>query len=531
MDEQSKRIWHGAFLLTIAMFIVKILSVVYRIPYQNITGNTGFYVFQQVYPFYGIASAFALAGFPVALSRLLSERSEGLLEKERGTIIRSAFTAFIAAGLLLFLLVFFASAKIASWMGDPGLQLPIQATSLIYLTVPFVAVFRGIFQGFEQMKPTAFSQVAEQFIRVACIIGFSYYFISHGYNVYIAGAGASAGSAVGSLAGLLVLVLYFYRSGSRKKSWIVGSKPSRKIGFQLLSAGLLLSLSSMILLLFQLADAFTFVNLLQQNGVSLGEARSLKGIFDRAQPLLQLGTVIATSISLAAVPAVAAAKVRLDSARIQKICGISIKAVFIIGLAASAGLAVIIEPVNRMLFESAEGSLEIAVLGISILTVSLFLVSTGLLQGMGYSTYPVMSVSAAFIVKVAGNLAMMPLWGPMGASFATVLASIAAAAINLVILERTTGFAAAEKFYGIRIGGAAAVMSLTAWIIKSGLDRVMTESRSADAVISLAASAGGGVALFVALATAKVFKVEELVRIPKLQKLQHMLKRWKERRS
>lgn len=51
MDDQSKRIWQGAVVLALAMVIVKILSVVYRIPYQNITGDTGFYVFQQVYPF------------------------------------------------------------------------------------------------------------------------------------------------------------------------------------------------------------------------------------------------------------------------------------------------------------------------------------------------------------------------------------------------------------------------------------------------------------------------------------------------
>ncbi|MGG1572711.1 putative polysaccharide biosynthesis protein [Fictibacillus sp. NRS-1165] len=531
MDEHSKRIWHGALLLTIAMFIVKILSVVYRIPYQNITGDTGFYVFQQVYPFYGIASTFALAGFPVALSRVLSERSDNLGDTERGTIIQSGFTAFFAAGLLLFLVLFLGSAKIAFWMGDPGLQVPIQATSFIYLTVPIVAVFRGIFQGCEQMKQTAVSQVTEQSVRVACIIGFSYYFISHGYNVYMAGAGASIGSVAGSLAGLLVLAIYFYRSENRKKGWTIGLKPSIQTGFQLLSAGILLSISSMILLLFQLADAFTFVNLLRQNGMDPAEARSLKGIFDRAQPLLQLGTVIATSVSLAAVPAVAAAKMHMDYGRIQKTCGISIKAVFIIGLAAAAGLAVIIEPVNRMLFESTEGSLEIAVLGISILTVSLFLVSTGLLQGLGCSTVPVMSVSASFIAKITGNFVLMPLWGSLGASFATVLASVAAAAINLVILERKTAFAAAGKFHGIRIGGAAAVMSLAAWLIKSGLDQVLAESRISDAVISIAASAGGGIALLAALTTAKVIEAEELVSILRLQKLQHVLKRWTERRS
>ncbi|MDM5196837.1 polysaccharide biosynthesis protein [Fictibacillus enclensis] len=529
MDDQSKRIWQGAVVLALAMVIVKILSVVYRIPYQNITGDTGFYVFQQVYPFYGIASTFALAGFPVALSRILSESGE--MATHRKKRVQEAFTAFFAAGILLFFLLFFGSAHIASWMGDARLQLPIQATSFIYLLVPFVAVFRGIFQGAEQMKPTAYSQVVEQSIRVLCIIGFSYYFMSQGYSVYTAGAAATSGSVVGALAGLLVLFLFFSREQKERRWMRPRFIAPGKGSVQLLSAGLLLSLCSMILLLFQLADAFTFVNFLSKSGIALESARKIKGIFDRAQPLLQLGTVIATSLSLAAVPAVAAAKRRGDDTSVRKICSLSIKVVFIIGLAAAAGLGVIIEPVNTMLFENKEGSLEIAVLGLSILPVSLFLTSTGLLQGLGSTIYPVISVLLAFLLKIAGNAVLMSSLHELGASAATVLASFLAAGINLVFLEKRTGFAAAEKFYGVRIGSAVALMALSAWLIKSGLAAALPETRTASAVISLGASAGGGIVLLAALLLAKVFRADDLMRIPKLQKIQHILSRWKERRS
>ncbi|MFP3491114.1 oligosaccharide flippase family protein, partial [Staphylococcus sp. SIMBA_130] len=50
------------------------LSVGYRIPYQNITGDIGFYVYQQIYPFYSIAIILATYGFPVVISRLISEQ-------------------------------------------------------------------------------------------------------------------------------------------------------------------------------------------------------------------------------------------------------------------------------------------------------------------------------------------------------------------------------------------------------------------------------------------------------------------------
>ncbi len=64
-NEQVKKTMKGALILSIASLIAKILSAVYRIPFENIVGNTGFYVYQQVYPIYGIGVAFALTGFPV----------------------------------------------------------------------------------------------------------------------------------------------------------------------------------------------------------------------------------------------------------------------------------------------------------------------------------------------------------------------------------------------------------------------------------------------------------------------------------
>ncbi|MEL5941172.1 oligosaccharide flippase family protein, partial [Tetragenococcus halophilus] len=54
-----KTMMEGAFILTIASFIAKVLSAIYRIPFQNIVGDEGFYVYQQVYPIYGIAMTFA----------------------------------------------------------------------------------------------------------------------------------------------------------------------------------------------------------------------------------------------------------------------------------------------------------------------------------------------------------------------------------------------------------------------------------------------------------------------------------------
>ncbi|WP_051006538.1 oligosaccharide flippase family protein [Liquorilactobacillus vini] len=72
--QPNNLILRGTVLLTLSSLIIKILSAVYRIPFQNLVGNTGFYIYQQVYPLYGLGMTFALSGFPVFISKKVAEQ-------------------------------------------------------------------------------------------------------------------------------------------------------------------------------------------------------------------------------------------------------------------------------------------------------------------------------------------------------------------------------------------------------------------------------------------------------------------------
>ena len=72
-DWNMKTYMKGAAMLTIAAIIVKLLSAVYRVPFQNLVGDEGFYIYQQVYPFIGIITTWTSFGFAVALSKILSD--------------------------------------------------------------------------------------------------------------------------------------------------------------------------------------------------------------------------------------------------------------------------------------------------------------------------------------------------------------------------------------------------------------------------------------------------------------------------
>lgn len=89
----------GAVILSCAGLAAKILSAFYRIPFQNIVGNTGFYVYQQVYPIYGIGMTFALSGFPVYISKLIAEQEN---ELHRLQLSRQIFLVLACFGIFVF---------------------------------------------------------------------------------------------------------------------------------------------------------------------------------------------------------------------------------------------------------------------------------------------------------------------------------------------------------------------------------------------------------------------------------------------
>ncbi|KHF28476.1 putative cell division protein YtgP [Anoxybacillus sp. BCO1] len=289
----------GAFILTLAALFTKILSAFYRIPYQNIAGDVGFYIYQQVYPFYGIFLALSTYGYPVAISKLIAQNKQPTYEF---AVARLSFYFLSFISVIMFSILYFGASFFAIMMGDDQLAPLIRVISFAFLLLPFTSVLRGYFQGREEMIPTAVSQVVEQFIRVVAILFLSFLLLHRGFTVYEAGAGAMFGSLIGSFAALFVLVAYMLRRRMNAYTGIqLPKQEKRKVLSFLAIHGVTICLANMVLVLMQLVDSFTLLPLLRQAGLH-ELAKTAKGIYDRGQPFIQLGTVAATSFSLALVP-------------------------------------------------------------------------------------------------------------------------------------------------------------------------------------------------------------------------------------
>lgn len=406
----------GTIVLTLATLIVKILSAIYRIPYQNVVGDIGYYVYQQAYPFYAIFLLLVTQGFPVVLSKLLIEARDNSLELEMYTA-NYVKKMLIIFSLLCFSSLFIFSKHLSLLMGDSYLSPVIKMISFVYLLLPFLAYRRGITQSHYNFVPTAISQLVEQTIRVVVIILSAVILSSAGYSVYKVAEGAFLGAFIGGAFSLVVLSRYTNPLTSTTRELTISKQKKKQIRKKFYIYTFSIGTTCLLMIFFQLAESINLYRLLLENHSEM-EAKILKGVYDRAWPLIQLGLVIATSLALNIIPVITSEKSKekqLDTIRS------AVKLTVIISLAASIGLIAIMKPTNMFLFTDMKGTMVLQVLALCIFFGSIIITLSSILQGLGDMYTSAVTILIGFILKVVLNSWIVPSFGLMGAAITTVI--------------------------------------------------------------------------------------------------------------
>lgn len=98
--------------------------------------------------------------------------------------------------------------------GDEDLVRVMRSLSWAVVIFPSMSVLRGFFQGFNNMKPYALSQIAEQIIRVIWMLLATFFIMKIGTGDYVTAVVQSTFAAfIGMLASYGVLFFYLLEGG------------------------------------------------------------------------------------------------------------------------------------------------------------------------------------------------------------------------------------------------------------------------------------------------------------------------------
>ena len=158
-SEKTNSFLSGVFILTISNVLVKIIGLFFKIPISHILGDEGMGYFNAAYTIYTWLYLLSTAGFPVAISILVSKsiaQKNFHVAKKIGKI---SLYVLLLSGLALSAITIFCSNAIARLIGSADASFAIM---LITPTLFFVCVssaLRGYYQGYGFMQQTAYSHI------------------------------------------------------------------------------------------------------------------------------------------------------------------------------------------------------------------------------------------------------------------------------------------------------------------------------------------------------------------------------------
>ena len=525
-SNKGEKFLKGTFILTIASFVVKVIGSLNWIFVSRILGGEGIGLYQMAFPIYFFAMTISQAGVPVAISIITAERValNDIYGAKR--VFRISMALMLVTGIFFSVLTYFAADWLIEWqfIRDARAHLSVVALAPTVFFVTFLASSRGYLQGWQRMTPTAVSQIVEQIFRVITMIVLADLFLPMGLEY--ASAGASLGALAGAVTGLIVLV-YFHIKLNKEIDIKYGLdlKPTEQsknesafnIMKRIFTLSLPVSAASIMLPVVSNLDLMIVPQRLEVAGYSVHQATELFGyLTGMAVPLVNLATILTASLAVSIVPAISEARALKDTTRIYRQTAAAVRISNFVCFPAFVIVFLLATPIASLIYNAPGAGPAVMISAVSIILLGLHQVSTGVLQGLGHTTIPMVNMILAAAAKVALNwtLTAIPWLGIMGAAWATAADMGVAAFINLYFIYKYIGYKM-ELGQLIKTISSAAVMAV---VVKFFYDFTLAEFDVA--VFSLFGAVIVGCVVYIAvMALIGGMLEEDMKRIPMLGKI------------
>jgi len=477
----------GAAILGVAGILVKVMGALLILPLAYMIGATGMADYTPAYNIYTFFIVIATSGIPVTISRMVSERVTIQDYEEAHRVFRISSYLMIGIGVVSFAIMFFGAQAIADMSAVPESALAMRAVAPALLFVPVMASYRGYFQGQQNMKPTAFSQVVEQIFRVGfgLTLAYTLFHAAEGsgflgsFSAEEKGAGGAAfGTTMGAFGGFLVMLLIY--TASRKA---INARRRRSIQGEYVSSGEILkkvliiavpiTIGACVMPIINYLDAPLVITRLTGTGWSHAVAKNMYGqIGGYCTPLINFPQTLTMALSVSLVPLISSTFKSKDVEGLRYNTSLSMRVAMIIGMPCAVGMCVLAEPILLLLYsnhasEAINVAPTFAILAISVIFLSIVQTVSGVLQGIGKQLIPVRNLCIGVVIKVSVTWICVGIHvlNLKGAAIGTLATYAVVAVLDVIATKKYTGAKFDVMLTYIRPGIATAVMGAVAWFV------------------------------------------------------------------
>lgn len=425
----------GSLVLGIAGISARFLGLFFRWPLIMLIGDEGVGYYQMSYPLYMFFIAIA-SGLPVAMSKMISERNA--LNDINGSfqVMKESSYLMITIGAGTTLALFFFAKPIISFLKwDSKAYYSLIGISFAPFIISFTTIFRGFFQGLQNMTPSAISQILEQIGRVIFGVGLAVLLLPKGIEFSAGGAafGATAGAVLGGS-------YLFSKYRKIKKTFKVKKiKTNTEVLNSILKIAIPISLGTTVGSIMNLIDSILVPQKLLQAGLNNTQTTILYAqLTGKAAVITNIPLTLSMAICTSLIPIIAENYILNKKAELKNKIDAAMKMAAVIALPSTFGLFFLSSPILNLIFPGrAEGADILKYLSISIPFIIITQTTTSILQGTGNYIKPVINLFIGCIVKVilTSALVSLPELNIYGAVIASIGAYVTASILNLMTLR------------------------------------------------------------------------------------------------
>lgn len=496
----------GSMVLGIAGILTRFLGLFFRWPLIMLIGDEGVGYYQMSYPLYMFFVAMA-SGVPVAMSKMISEKNATGDIEGSFQVAKEARLLMLIIGTGTSLILFFFATPIVKFLQwDSKAYYSLIGVSFAPFIISMMTVYRGFFQGLQNMTPSAVSQILEQIGRVVVGVGLAMIFLPRGIE-YSAG-GAAFGAAAGGIIGTVYLA--FKYSNVKRSYGIRKVRSDPEVLNKILKIAIPISIGATVSTIMSLIDSILVPQKLLDAGFSNQQSTILYAqLTGKASVIVNIPLTLSMALCTSLIPIIAESYILRKKREVDSKINLSIKLSALISMPCLFGLFFMAGPIMKFIFPGRSEGVEILkYLSISVPFIIVTQTTTSILQSIGSYIKPVLNLLVGCIVKVilTVTLVSMPTLNIYGAVIASIGAYVTTTILNVIAmkLKLSTKFGFYNNF--IKPALASTIMIISVLIVYT-----MFYNKTVSNSFSCLASIGVGAIVYgVSILVLKVIDIDEI---------------------
>ena len=518
MDQQTttqqKQMLLGTAWLTASNFISRFLGAIYIIPWYIWMGKHGAEangLFTMGYNIYAWFLLISTAGVPVAVAKQVAKYNTMDQKDHSFTLIREFLKFMLLLGAIFAVVMYLLSPFFAHVSGVGKELIPVmQSLSWAVLVFPAMSVIRGFFQGFNNLKPYAISQIAEQVIRVIWMLLTTFFIMKLGSKDYAAAVTQSTFAAfIGMFASMAVLVYFLWKANLLSS---ILHKPvsstninSRALLVDTIREAIPFIITGSAIQLFQIIDQVTFINVMKWFTNYTNSQLVVMFSYFSANPnkITMILIAVATSIGGVGIPLLTENYVKGDLKSAARLVQDNLSMLLLFLLPATIGSVLVARPLYTIFY----GRPDSLALGLFIfamlqtIILGIYTVLSPMIQALFQNRKAIIYFGYGVLVKLILQIPFIYLFRAYGPLLATTVGLIVPIVLMYQHIRQVTGLNQRILVKrSLLIGILTAIMSLLIAIVEVVLGVVFYPNGRISSMLYLIMIGGLGMIIYGAMA-------------------------------